>query len=892
MEIINYTKITLKDLQTGGLLTILDTENQNGLQVDAGIPIKRGIDNSLDSFSFVIRNAPTKQLLKPFHVVELTIKDSDNTFSQKFCLFSDHVQSYSRYLKTYQHSVMCVELTKFLEKVKIFNLKLTNVSDDLLTQVNKALVNAEPQFNGTPFRFALTDELSTFLTGKESRDFNFGFTDLRTILDEMLSLYQMRCTVEDITFSGSDIDKFIIGYRPLKGEGNITPIWDFKHHGRIIGEELSNNGQDVAGRILARGYNTLSDKAIKITTTCKSENDTISNTNASIFLPFPISEKGFKSISHRARYSIRFYEYESADELTSSDVYLTVDIADYFIPIERFNLLSETDRRTKMGYDIGAKIINVGATYSEMFGIQVNTIENILLTEAENPARAWCEARGYIYRAVFGYFGSVPYYNSVFNIEYYPIIDTVQIMSKPNDYDKDSLLLGVATSQNAQTLNLERSGKKVENALQRTGNDDYYIDVEIEKFCNLLPVMARIDMPQTEETGYSENGYIIYKEECSILDNLVKCRYYLSKNYNSIIENDGINREKHLFDIPLESDETPIVIHKYLVFGFSYLYASELPICGSALFTLAGINASGETVEINGNTYHAKGEIKHLLFETCKDTEYFPAETEKADGSTPYNRDYCFCVPVVSYGQGKTVNFLASVLDNYSVDYSRDGYKFSAWGDGGQKITYNRYVSKNSGKVGEVDKFFIQLSTMNYILDHTEDFEDSAVNAFANMQPVAYKDFFTHSTDQIEFNYHKDRAQRPLFAISYDMRPSKSAFGKIIIGTKFAQNCNLVRDNGNGLTGLKVIASLNSTFDIEDGIVPQGYSVDYTESSLNALIISTLDILDKTSIYMRFNTASNIPFKSWAVVDSSDNIYLAINGNNRVVSCTTSTFPF
>ena len=908
MVITNYTKISIRNTRTNRVTHLLDTnwgESRKTGNVVAGIPFIDTVDNSLDSFVVQIKDIGQRELFKPFDFVFFTVNDGVETIKKYFVLF-DNVQTYSQSRGTYVHNLTLIEPTKILEKIKIFNLNLTNQNDTLYNQIYKAVRNAEPVFYNydknsdsqsykkAP-RISFSTSFYSLVKDKQSRDFYFSNTDLRTVLDEMLSAQNVRVTVEDVGYDTSvgDINEIKLGYRDLTQIAKQTPIWTEEEQGRIVFENAENDGQNYAGGILARGFNSITEETIEFTDIFKSGNAAVTDNNACVFFPFPISEKGIKSFYIK---NVPVTYYRKADFSENYNTFMNIDIASRIIPAQQYELLSSEDQRAYIPYNIGSNVVEFGKRFSKWYGEQVisvisaivKCIPNIIIDGVEcNPVNM----------------EKIEYYNHPIECSYYPIIDTVATIAKPNTYDKDDLLMSVVDSQTEQTLDIDLHGKKLSGLIKRTGNAEYYLDVKAKYYSRLLPLMSKIDLPDAD--GEEEKGYVLYKREYSIYDNFINCRYYFSKDFNAVQQNAGVNREKHLYDIPLESSETPIVVKKYLVFskyqGSGGGFESSLSI--SALNTLIGVNIS-KTYPIPGTeeTKTAGGKLKYLLFKSFGEDTVYPQGTENSSDKFPYkdNDAYYFVRPICCYALNKTMTFTANCFDNYSVDYSRDGYTFSIWGDAGNKITYNRYVDKTTKTIGEANKFELDFAfewkheyKENFIFKNKEDSE-AAKKAIDNMKasittfPVAKNtDFVTCGFPNVTVEYYKDRTQTPLFVFALECVPSKSNYGDIIIGTEFAKNNNLVRDNGEGLQGLKLYTFDDIMFTGNENALPKMSEPKNVNEYFNVE-----GYLYGGGIGALLKRIKTFTCKSWSIADENGNIYIAVNGSLCDIYASIANFPY
>ena len=879
MNITNNTKITIKNIRPQQTTTLLDTNSEKKRvtgNVVAGIPFIDTVDNSLDSFVIQIKDIPQRELFKPFDFVVFTINDGFRRETKEYFVLFDSVQTYSQLRKTYLHNLSLIEPTKILEKTKIFNLNLTNKYDTFFDQLTKAISNADIAFynklSETEFahlkanRFYITASLEDFCENKSGRDFYFSNTDLRSVLDEMLGAYNARVTVDDVNYDADgNINLISLGYRDITAIQPKLPVWDINNQGEVIFESAENDGQNYAGTILARGNNSLAEEPIEITDVFKSDNEKVTDSTASVFLPFPISEKGLKS------FFINTVAYEFDNENSKYiDRFVSLDMTKYFIPREEFDLLSEKRKRDYIPYSIGSKKIECGQTYTALFGVVVLKLKELIDYEASIEI-------GDYYSGAEDDLLDVTY-----TCSYYPLIDTVASVSKPNTYDKDDLLMGVMDSQTEQTLDIDRHGKKLAGLIKRTGNAEYYLDVKVKYYSNLLPLMSKIDLPNANSDA--EKGFVLYKREYSIFDNFINCRYYFSKDYNAVQQNAGINRERQLYDIPLESSETPIVIKNYLVLTkdikYSNSYASGLTV--AALNTLLGLNKSTSYIDkTTQEEITVTGKLKYLLFQSKGTYGNYPQNTENSSNEYPYQYDnlYRFVRPICSYTLNKTMTFTANCLDNYSVDYSRDGYSFSIWGDAGNKITYNRYVDKIGKTVGEIKAFELDFA-----------FDTKNQEAITTSFPVAKMgDFIAYGLNSLTVEYNKDRTQTPLFVYALECMPRKADYGNLIVGTEFAKKNNLVRDNGYGLKGLKLYRFYDFTFNGDENIL----TFANMQNGANVMDFFTVEEYTYNgSKGAVLKCKSSDDCASWAIADDSGNIYLAVNGELCDIYATVANFPY
>ena len=895
-SITNNTKITIRNTRTTQVTTILKTdltaEDRVTGKVVAGIPFIDTIDDSLDSFVVQFKNLSQRDLFKPFDFVVFTVNDGLETLEKKYFVLFDDVKTYSQMQKTYEHNLSLIEPTKILEKIKIFNLNLTNQSNSFMEQVERALANAEPVFynlndDGTKLhkkesRLCATSELLSFISNKASRDFYFSNTDMRSVLDEMLGAYNARVTVEDVEYESStgNIRYISLGYRDVTQITSVTPTWTKEEQGELIFEHAQNDGQNHGGTILSRGYNSIAEEPISFTDMFKSENMAVSDTSACAMFPFPISSKGLKHFYINT--TARFINKIDSNTVKYTITPVSVDIAPYIIRTEAFDLLDAEEQKTYLSYSVAEKKVLVGRTYKAFMGLLSKPIiKDLIEKEAPNFS-----PYGQLYDNL-----DTDYLDLTFTCVYYPIIDTVASISKPNVYDNDDLQMGIMDFQTEQTLDIDRHGKKLAGLIKRTGNAEYYLDVKAKYYSKLLPLMSKIDLPDAD--GEEERGFVLYRREYAIYDNFINCRYYFSKDFNAVQQNAGVNRTKHIYDIPLESDEVPIMVKKYLVLskireagggGFD----TSLPV--AALNTLIGKNES-TSYTVGETTKTAGGKLKYMLFQ-AQATKNYPQNTENSAGECEYtDLAYRFARPICAYALNKTMTFTANCLDNYSVDYSRDGYRFSIWGDAGNMVTYNRYVDNDAGTIGEAHRF-----ELDFAFEWKYSGEERTVDAttsVANFPVAKNTDFVTCGIKSAPLciEYYKDRTQAPLFVFALECIPSEDRYGDIIIGTEFAKRNNLVRDNGAGLTGLKLYTSQTLTFGGEENVLSTEYKQNSEQHDVGSFFVVEAYSYDGDSGAVLRRTVAKT-CTSWAIADEQGNIFLAVNGSVCDIYARISNFPY
>lgn len=913
--ITNHTKIIVTDRQTGETVTLLDTEESIIASVVAGLPVVDVIDDSLDSFTFVLKNYPSRKPFKSFDLVEFSVEDGMDEETIKMFVLFDKVNSYVKLPgeKTYEHTVSCVELTKILEKIKIYNLNLTSLKDkNLFEQVEKILVNAIPNYSAqyygeVKFNLVAATSLEDFLSDKPTRDFYFENTDLRSALDEVLSMHNARIIVTDVSISqkGEGITGLSLDYISMDVVQDIEPTWTEEEQGAIIHEELENNGQDFAGKIQARGYNTnLEQYPITIEDYLKSENAVLSNKNATLILPFPISDRGIVKLS--VLVGMR-WKIEEGETVKTVDTTEEIDLTTLFLPQEQYDLYSQEQAKKYTPYQFGSTTVRMGDSYSNWFGWEKTKIEEAVKTGISNRIIDIYHEKGVdnfdsiidtknIYG--FGKNASIDQGSAAaawfklfkFKCTYYPTINTIAEITKPSIQAAGDRFFGVMDSQQEKTIDVHRHGKKLSGLIKRTGNTEYTVDVKAIYYSKLLPLMSRITLPDAADGDKEEQNYVLYKREYAIYDNFINCRYYFSQNYHSVQENAGVNRERHLYAIPLAESETPIVLHQYMVFSTG----DNIPMNTDCIFFNFLNAAIGTIPESHVQKEQVDESIKYLYFQsTDKGNDTYPQNTDGVNNSDkPYSSDEAlrFVLPVASYAQDKCIHFVSKPLDNYSVTYSDIGYNLSLWGDGGYRMSYNRYVSR-SDDPGACKKFKLSWGKNP---PNTEDKYPSHIGKIR-----------TPWMQEVEYNYFLDRTQTPMFDLCFECIPSRKELGDIIIGSAFCKNNSLIRSRTKTLDRIYLYIFNDYKFKGDEEYLSEDLYKAYSprsERCRRELAFEQKGIFNEMGAWYRavmfkyndytFPISEGFKFtskdvKSFAFADGdTGEIYLAVNGPLRNIYMT------
>jgi hypothetical protein len=376
-------------------------------------------------------------------------------------------------------------------------------------------------------------------------------------------------------------------------------------------------------------------------------------------------------------------------------------------------------------------------------------------------------------------------------------------------------------NQSEKTIDLNRFGMNLYRKVNRTGNKEMTIDDALDK-----DLHAFSELMQPGDMLYDE--YIVVSRTYSIFDHSIKVQYKLSKDYNNISERISINRERRLYNIPLENLRRDVLIKDYI------------------------IASTTEKVVNKPSLLNNQGLIAFLNSLTA--TENLPIS--------------CFVVTMGLYGpfematcvfpMANTLNFKTRFYDNYSAGFSIQGQ--NAQIIGGKKVVHNRYVDDQ----GECVSMTLRLSAnANYpVTGNTEtDFSNQVVAA--KTLPVTDLSYYTgriYSNDVIHF-IKKDGYEALELSYVLEGRPSITDVNKIVFGFPLFTKNNLM---GFVSKTLHVYASNTEYSPFEN------YKV-------KGDICSATFQIEDNCIQLYGDLSMIVTRKAWALGDEEGNLYIAVN---------------
>lgn len=857
----NKFKIIHTSKKTGVETVIFDNTSDSVIEdvgdLLIGVPITESVDDGMSTAVLHLKSCKgdvaVPALFEPYDKVEIEKDLNGIKQSELYIVAIDNRKVDNENLKTYEKTISLVEATKILDSIFIYNCNLTNKSDTLKEQIAKLLNNAEIGVEKSRWLQceAATATYSVF-NGYKSEDFFFDNITLREALYRIFEVAHFRPHVSAINYVGGDIK--YINIEPIS-QINTKGISSLDNAGDFIGDEAEISIDNYFGTIKARGYNSISKNTIKTGELPFTTSEAQLTTNNMIAdLGFPIEDiKSFKVGGSKIRISVHYYR-NTAPELTYVDLAYFYDITDKIVDNSIYSLLSKDEQNLTMPYTKGASTIGFSKSYKTLLFTH-SSISAILNQDLKKLGNSdiykYCKENNIADTSgTTGYLGNVAiddikFTNGIeslfFQAEFIPRFDTVIEISKPGVYDNDRLKVAIPDNQSANSIDIARHGRSIAGLARRTGNEELTLNFICNGFSNLLPVMGKF-AGLTGRESYL-NDYVITKREYAIYDDYLKVKYYCTKDYQAINEKIGVDREKRLYNIPLESSDCPIYVKYYVTVDLA------------AKTNNTGFKASilyNSILNLVLNSYNDNFRLAYLYLATEE------ARSEQAiDGKlvTQLENNQYFALPLLPYASDKCINFTAQPLDNYSAGYSRGGKYFDFWGGGGgMQMLYNPYTDKN----GECDGFTVCLASRQSVADNIGSY------------PKVTKGGETLISDDVQISYKKDRTQRPVFFIAFEFLPSKELYGKVVFGEAVASQNFLVVSEAPE----KRYVYSSSEIYREGEIKIKGTQLG---EALNYFIPSLHDTERTVYLTVQKDMPLSSSVKSYAIGDESGNLLIAFN---------------
>lgn len=780
---INFLNITHISKKTGNSTIIFDNTNSAGAVITTdgdlltGVPITESMDDGMNTAVLHLKACNganvIPELFEPYDIIEITEKTNNSTTRKQYLVGIDHRQIDNAYQKTYEKTVSLVEPTKILDTIYVYNCNLTRKGITLSHQVTRLLANAEPRLTTENGRFTLYYATDSELGKYSSEDFFFDNITLREALYRIFEVAHIVPYVSEISVINGDITDIVIGH---KSKNEFTPITDLSGYGEYMGDEGEVSIDNYFGTLKARGYNSVSKNRIKTGVVPFSTTEEAMNSDnmiADFRLPIEDILK-FNVGSFNLAVSIKAGMIGGEPDEYTGTISFFWDFSKMVVDGVTYDMLSVDEQQNHLPYTKGDSVVDVSKKYKLLIFTQSTLRKNITDDLAKGRSSQLWEylvtnnvslknsagesSTSYLAMPAIELDITTPLTGLFFQSEFIPRIDTLIEVSKPGVYDNDRLKIGILDGQNANSIDIVRHGRTLGSLARRTGNEELMLDFHCDDFSQLMPVMGKFS-GLTGRNSYL-NGYVITKREHSVYDNQIKVRYYCTKDYQAINERIGVNREKRLYEIPLEATDCPIHI-KYYVTATRYRPATSKQ----------AFSTDFASRLITGILDWGRNEDSRISY------MYFKCLEAGLSGTQVY------ALPCLAYGADKNVVLMAQPLDNYSAGYTRGGRKLDFIAGGGVQMIFNPYVNS----YGEATNFSLYLASKQGV--------DNNITSGGVTYPKITIGGEETRTAPIDIKYYKDRTQRPVFFVSFEFLPKQDSYGDIVFGEAVAtQNAFVISE--------------------------------------------------------------------------------------------------
>lgn len=710
------------------------------------------IDDALDS-GVIIYTDNSLEPVKPFTLCTIYF---ENNATEQMWVAEDNVVLLSKMgvTKTYQHTLKLVELTKILEKLIVTGLCLTPVEKDagtpmyanLKAQLTSAINKINKQEENITIVSAITD---TEMDNAEPETFVYNNATAREILDDIFSAIDSRVVVESV--ERDQYYSIIVNINYLKMIPTSSVALGSDTHHTIISESANNSVESFATEIYSNIESAINDNPIHFQDSFKVNDAIATSGNRVMSLPYaiqyPIDFKlmATSNLSIKIDYTVHTSMGDvDGDAKTLNLTNIWLDAIDYFVDYEYWLTLSSQNQNQTLYYKRGEADVDVSRTYKLLVLTQTvistlfHRLEENYYSENYNSIFQWIqglEPNGTVKDLMITQYTTPTSMDDIlFDMSYIGSVDGLATSVKQDDRYHFERGLRIVDNQRANVIDIKRYGNNLKGKIDRLGNNQYYVDCDVDSYSNILPLLTKL-------TDY-DNG-IIYQIDIARhtdKDTWYEVRYYLSKNFNDLSERIALKKEKRIYAIPTKGYQVILPDRETVVIDDE--------------------RASHYSIDLTNK--HTCTNIANAMVGKISPVSYAYVEVDNIIDNDPFAPKYdYFVLPVTAYGSGNTLNFVAKFYDNASAGLSinTSGYGGIHW-FGGKKVSYNKYTND----YGWASDFMVDWGRFRY--DRT----DTGIKA----QPVRAGSYsmgdnsFTPSEENITyFNSYYTQDKDPSEAICF-----------------------------------------------------------------------------------------------------------------------------
>lgn len=800
----------------------------NGTELDVAtgfVEIER-LDEALDSMTMTIPFSLDEKPFKQWDRVDFTF----DGMTRQYFVASDEVAIASKNPLIYEHTITMVELTKKLERTITSPMSTTQPLDatrytlfDVLEKIRRTepFITISEQF--TNRLFVVSDELKAQTDNIKAPQFFFKDLTVRECIDGVLSYINSIGRIVNINGVDTLIaDNFntVKKLITLDNMGDINRIQDIKEYATNILSKADNLIQEQTSSSAGIVY---PDKNGWITP--RSSELELNTDNIIYKLPSNINSiikvEAFVEIRvGTTSEPIPFFEtYDISKYVIEENLWNTIPISPNNDFILTGDVVKNNTIRWKQGDDnlfgLG-DVILVGKLEPDR-----TALENVLITTIHHQL-------GFTSQIVVFPNNKLDLFSVMLRITYDPVINTVIKIPKGSseNVNKQSTII---SNQRDSLIDIDKYVNSLRGQIQRLGNQ------------SIKAVTIHKDPSGMLEIGdFTNEGFIVTVVKKTYEIDHILAEYELSKDFNRLNQFIGVNSELRQFEIPFENQ----LVERHLIYD-DYIEVSTA--------------FHSDTSGLNNNTSLLTTSGVQTFMNTLVNQES-PGVTAALFKNTDTQTK--IGVAINSVGAGNIINFDIALKDNQlASDEVVTGLNEEApekpFNQGVRYTVFDSTLNNFSiGLYGET-----KLDNLTAF-----GFSNATLKAkrFPNINESDYLNLLISNEDDV-FVLEKDPAERILLTYSLNIVVRDNG---IVVGRNLAKFNNITNNPPTGDLFLwRTIGQKYTQFN----------DLKVKDNSFFSLSPISL-VVDNSTIFIDVVLPSDIkPEDSWAIADSSGNLYLAAN---------------
>lgn len=848
-------------------------------KVRDGVVYTDNYNEQLDSATVVIE-FQSKLDFEPFDMVELTLPQIGTVTM----LIDDFVENEVNLEQgLYQYTLNLMSKTKELEREVLPNFAVTKGKNtsakSLKTVIDGILINTPQVYVNSALtrKYQLSSDETTALDAVSCPDLQVSKPTLREAIDRVLSTDNRICYLD-----GSNNIK-TLDLNARKSKITLDKYYSYKPENQSSSDyatETENNYNNVVPVNITGVKN---DTTVTEYLGFRTEAMLLTSENAQLITSNPIYDLkkvvwcGLLKFT-RKNLMLGMFEFDAIAPFGGYDnqfgdatgtYYFEIDITDYILESQNFNILDYETKKKRAYYTRGSNKIEGLLAYKKGFLENYVTLSNILhdamlgnkgisastdfgsaltskLPDAIAIVRLGTSSTCDFY--IDTWFENTLYAYSMFKIEYEPQVDNLR--TRTSKYLPERNQQNVIVDNPSESyVDIRRQGQLFTQKCNRLGNRVQYLTAR-------FPITHSIP-----NLGDYYNDKVLIRRELQFYDNYIIFKGTLTENYVNINYFTGINARKRSWNI-LSSSEA---------------FDRQMLDKWYCVLTLDK-NTPSDTMTSSDGDSKVMGVFAFQLLQCF----YYDASHTIIDHAWLWNTivgDTAAKVEVdlTSYISGNSLVFQCKAENNYSL-----GIRITGYTTGGYTEQYCRYVD-NNGETTWLSCYLVNkytpsgVPTMYKAYSSTEDI--ASFYQYSNQKPlIAANDTDSNIVYKNTFRMLKDNREKLGFNIQFEFVSNTPS---IVIGAKFLERQRF--DNTIARNNVKIFV-YNDTYKVTDTKFKDGYEIAYDSS-----IVVVSESNEKARVELNVIAAllefkkSHLGYltKSLAITDGDNNLIIAIN---RVVT--------